>query len=478
MKYCPRCNKKFENGKFCPECGEQLIDDSVCSKCGSKLDPGAKFCSECGTPVGLKNDAVTDSKSDELSLDSEPEEVSADDILNDEYAWVSDEFDYEIFKKAAEQGHIMAMYNLARKYCIDNDYEYPEEGKRLLKTAADAGYGPALVELGCRLVCGTCGFEQKPKIGIRYIRDGYTQNEEDSPYWLGYCKQYGLGCEKDLDEAIKYYKEEVEKGDVEDYFVEVSYYQLGLCFKEIENYTEAAEWFLRGVDSSYNNGNCSVELGKLYLLGNGVNEDYLKGIEYLKKSAKENNLEAADWLGYCYLFGEYGVKQDDRKAVYYLKKGAKGGYHDSKKYLGYCYGTGSGVEKNLSKSLELLNEVCNEEDNEDGESFYLRGLVYQVDDVDPKKAFNNFEKSAGLDNPYGMRELIRCYYNGYGTEKNRQAVKELLKTAQEYGWDFSGEDFSKSDGWETLKTVGKVSGAIALGGLALLGGILGSKNKK
>lgn len=54
-------------------------------------------------------------------------------------------------------------------------------------------------------------------------------------------------------------------------------------------------------------------------------------------------------------------------------------------------------------------------------------------------------------------ELIRCYYNGYGTEKNRQAVKELLKIAQENGWDFSGEDFSKSDGWETLKTVGKVA---------------------
>lgn len=80
-----------------------------------------------------------------------------------------------------------------------------------------------------------------------------------------------------------------------------------------------------------------------------------------------------------------------------------------------------------------------------------------------------------LDNPYGIMELIRCYYNGYGTEKNRQAVKDLLKKAQENGWDFSGEDFSKSDGWETLKTVGKVVGTtIAVG----LGTILAFKNKK
>lgn len=77
----------------------------------------------------------------------------------------------------------------------------------------------------------------------------------------------------------------------------------------------------------------------------------------------------------------------------------------------------------------------------------------------------------------GIRELIRCYYNGYGTEKNRQAVKDLLKIAQEKGWDFSGEDFSKSDGWETLKTVGKVAG-IVFGGLVGLGTFLASKNKK
>lgn len=83
-----------------------------------------------------------------------------------------------------------------------------------------------------------------------------------------------------------------------------------------------------------------------------------------------------------------------------------------------------------------------------------------------------------LDNPDGMRELIRCYYNGYGTEKNRQAVKDLLKKAQENGWDFSGEDFSKSDGWEILKTVGKVAETIVFGGPSVFSTILAFKNKK
>ena len=53
-----------------------------------------------------------------------------------------------------------------------------------------------------------------------------------------------------------------------------------------------------------------------------------------------------------------------------------------------------------------------------------------------------------------------------------------IKKAQENGWDFSGEDFSKSDGWEILKTVGKVAETIAFGGPSVLSTILAFKNKK
>ncbi len=121
--------------------------------------------------------------------------------------------------------------------------------------------------------------------------------------------------------------------------------------------------------------------------------DYEIGIRYLEKADENNDLCGADWLGYCYFHGKYGVEQDYRKAVYYLKKGAEGGYHDSKKYLGYCYGTGTGVEKNLEKSLSLLNEVCYDEDYEDGEAFYFRGCVYRDNKIDSQKAINSFKQA-------------------------------------------------------------------------------------
>ena len=44
---CPKCCAKVAKGKFCLECGAPLI--VKCKNCNKDLAPGAKFCPECGT---------------------------------------------------------------------------------------------------------------------------------------------------------------------------------------------------------------------------------------------------------------------------------------------------------------------------------------------------------------------------------------------------------------------------------------------
>jgi class 3 adenylate cyclase/tetratricopeptide (TPR) repeat protein len=47
---CSNCQTEVQPGqKFCPECGNRL--DAGCSSCGAPLSPTAKFCAECGTPT-------------------------------------------------------------------------------------------------------------------------------------------------------------------------------------------------------------------------------------------------------------------------------------------------------------------------------------------------------------------------------------------------------------------------------------------
>ena len=60
---CPSCGASLEPGaSFCTMCGSPISFDApagtndgsgVCSVCGAPLDPGASFCVMCGSPVGV-----------------------------------------------------------------------------------------------------------------------------------------------------------------------------------------------------------------------------------------------------------------------------------------------------------------------------------------------------------------------------------------------------------------------------------------
>lgn len=58
MRFCKNCNTEYETGKFCKKCGGELVEKVeetlVCPNCGKTLDPGTKFCPECGTKVLLE----------------------------------------------------------------------------------------------------------------------------------------------------------------------------------------------------------------------------------------------------------------------------------------------------------------------------------------------------------------------------------------------------------------------------------------
>jgi len=50
--YCPHCGAKAGSGKFCGACGKELHASANCPACNAKLNPGAKFCGECGHKMG------------------------------------------------------------------------------------------------------------------------------------------------------------------------------------------------------------------------------------------------------------------------------------------------------------------------------------------------------------------------------------------------------------------------------------------
>ena len=53
MPACPACGRAA-TGRYCSACGSPLTTNT-CAECDAPLEPDARFCNQCGTPVGGKS---------------------------------------------------------------------------------------------------------------------------------------------------------------------------------------------------------------------------------------------------------------------------------------------------------------------------------------------------------------------------------------------------------------------------------------
>jgi hypothetical protein len=45
---CTQCNAETHGAKFCPQCGHKNAQKVACTACATKLEPGTRFCTDCG----------------------------------------------------------------------------------------------------------------------------------------------------------------------------------------------------------------------------------------------------------------------------------------------------------------------------------------------------------------------------------------------------------------------------------------------
>jgi TPR repeat protein len=82
--------------------------------------------------------------------------------------------------------------------------------------------------------------------------------------------------------AIRLMKPLAEKGQAPAQFI------LAGAYQTIQNYTEAVKWYRRAADQGY--GDAQNSLGKLYLAGVGVKQDYKQAYMWLTIAAANNDL--------------------------------------------------------------------------------------------------------------------------------------------------------------------------------------------
>ena len=165
-------------------------------------------------------------------------------------------------------------------------------------------------------------------------------------YEFGDAFRYGRGVNKDLVESLKWYKQAASRGHARARFEVGNIYAEGRGVDK--NLKTAISWFEKAAVSDPDWG---YVLAKMYIEGKVVPQNIRIGLRKMHSAASRGSTSAQAYLGKLYVDGKY-VKQDYVKAVKLFRKSING---DGRYYLSSMYRDGLGVEKNIVIAAALLN---------------------------------------------------------------------------------------------------------------------------
>lgn len=237
-------------------------------------------------------------------------------------------------------------------------------------------------------------------------------------------------------DAIEYYQQAAEKGNVEA-MLELAYtYQYALAGEE--NFEEANKWRQKAYEAG--SGIAAYNIGSSYIYGTeGIAKDPQKGYEYMQTALERGYYRAYYSIGHMYKEGIF-FKRDLAKAKEYFEKGMQHNDHSSIRALAIMYHYGDGVEKDAEKSHQLALKAA-----ELGSSMAMAyvGFDYKTGtfvDQDNDKAFEWFKKSAesaSPNQPEGLYHLAMAYIEGIGVKPDYEQAIKLLEKGVYYQCEYS-----------------------------------------
>ncbi len=172
----------------------------------------------------------------------------------------------------------------------------------------------------------------------------FSSNTDDGNEELVTAIRYaeGDGVQKDLAQAVVWYKKSAEKRNKDAQFF------LGCCYFNGEgvekNAAKAVEWYRKAAEQGDAMSQHSLSL--CYFNGEGVQKDDAQAATWTRKAAEQGYDIAQYDLGVCYDQG-LGVPQDKAQAVIWYQRAAEQGHAPAQYNLGACYNNGYGVPADL-----------------------------------------------------------------------------------------------------------------------------------
>ena len=380
----------------------------------------------------------------------------------------------EHFRKAADQGHVYAQYNLGWMYekgqgvsnkdyiaayvwfslATEQGYEKARERRDDIIAKIDLTDLEVQNELGGMYYKGEKVLQDYEK-ALEWFRKAAKQGYEIAQYSLGMMYYNGDGIPKrDYKAAIEWFYKAAEQEYVHAQYVLGDMYYNGHGIPK-KDYITAYVWFSLAVEQGHEDAHKSLDdmiknkkidpvdaetqnsIGVTYHNGEKVPRDYEKAIEWYHKAAEQEYVYAQYNLGLI-----YKEKKDYRTAYGWYHKAANQGYADAQFALGKMFES-EFVGANLDEAIKWYEKAAMQGPSAMQRQF--KSLLYNLGKVYSEKYFNRF----WLVQYFHKDEIIAAYkwWNLAAELGDEDARKELNDI---------GNDMTPSETEEARKQAEKI----------------------
>lgn len=361
-----------------------------------------------------------------------------------------------LFLAEAENGNVLAMYDLGRMYAdglgveSDNDkaneyYSKALSGFQLVE--AQKAWKYTEYRIGKMFAQGL-GTEQDYETVAQWFELSAEKKYKYAQYSLGGLYYRGQGVEQDFQTAFSLYLKSAEQGfPYADYEV-AKMYRDGVgtekdADKSNEHFKKAFKGF-EALEKNSHDDKLQYRLGWMLQNGIGTQKDIDRAKEYFAKSAKMGNVFGGYSLAKLILAEENPNQEELKSAIQYLQKAADNENEICKPIqalaqyaLGKIYLEGKHIPKDIYKAIVYLTQST---EQENGWAAYKLGKLYLLGkDVskDTGKAVTYLTKSAEQGNQFAQYILGKLYLLGKDVPKNRELAIKWLTLSAEQGNEYA-----------------------------------------
>ena len=362
----------------------------------------------------------------------------------------------ELFLAEAENGNVLAMYDLGRMYAdglgveSDNDKAsgyYAEALSGFHQVEAQKAWKYTENRIGKMFAQGL-GTEQDYETAAQWFELSAEKKYKYAQYSLGGLYYRGQGVEQDFQTAFSLYLKSAEQGfPYADYEV-AKMYRDGVgtekdADKSNEHFKKAFKGF-EALEKKSHDDKLQYRLGWMLQNGIGTQKDIARAKEYFAKSAKMGNVFGGYSLAKLILAEENPNQEELRSVIQYLQKAEDDENEVCKPIqslaqyaLGKIYLEGKHIPKDIYKAIVYLTQSA-EQENE--WATYQLGKLYLIGKgvlKDTEKAVVYLTKAAEQGNQFAQYILGKLYLLGEDISKNRELAIKWLTLSAEQGNEYA-----------------------------------------